>query len=185
MGRSRLGPALAGVALALAIGADAQDADACGACYSSSSESTVVQDHRMAFSIGRQQTVLWDSITYSGSPKDFAYVPPAKPGSRLEPSNEAFFTALDASTRPIIMGPRPQGGGGYGGGGYGGDGYGGSGGSYDDEGPTIARLHDEYLPAHGLALRGRHHEIYLSDPRRVEPARLRTILRQPVTDRSG
>lgn len=27
---------------------------------------------------------------------------------------------------------------------------------------------------------GRHHEIYLSDPRRVEPARLRTILRQPV-----
>lgn len=56
-------------------------------------------------------------------------------------------------------------------------------GSYDDEGPTIARLHDEYLPAHGLALRGRHHEIYLSDPRRVEPARLRTILRQPVADR--
>lgn len=58
-------------------------------------------------------------------------------------------------------------------------------GSYDDEGPTIARLHDEYLPAHGLAPRGRHHEIYLSDPRKVEPEKLRTILRQPVTDRSA
>ena len=56
-------------------------------------------------------------------------------------------------------------------------------GAYDDEGPTIARLHDEYLPAHGLAPRGRHHEIYLSDPRKVEPEKLRTILRQPVTDK--
>ena len=53
-------------------------------------------------------------------------------------------------------------------------------GSYDDEGPTLARLHDEYLPANGLVPSGRHHEIYLSDPRRTEPARLRTVLRQPV-----
>ena len=54
-------------------------------------------------------------------------------------------------------------------------------GSYDDEGPARARLHDEFLPANGLAPTGRHHEIYLSDPRRTEPARLRTILRQPVS----
>ncbi len=53
-------------------------------------------------------------------------------------------------------------------------------GAYDDEGPTLARLHDEYLPANALAPTGRHHEIYLSDPRRTEPARLKTILRQPV-----
>lgn len=53
-------------------------------------------------------------------------------------------------------------------------------GSYDDEGPTLARLHDEYIPQNVLVMTGRHHEIYLSDPRRVEPARLRTILRQPV-----
>ena len=53
-------------------------------------------------------------------------------------------------------------------------------GSYDDEGPTLARLHDEYLPANGLAPTGRHHEIYLSDPRKTEPAKLKTILRQPV-----
>jgi hypothetical protein len=54
-------------------------------------------------------------------------------------------------------------------------------GPYDDEGPTLERLHGEFLPAEGLAPRGRHHEIYLSDARRIEPARLRTILRQPVT----
>jgi len=54
-------------------------------------------------------------------------------------------------------------------------------GPYDDEAPVLARLHDEYLPAHGLTFSGRHHEVYLSDPRRTEPAKLRTILRQPVT----
>jgi hypothetical protein len=54
-------------------------------------------------------------------------------------------------------------------------------GSYDEEGPVLERLHDEFLPANGLAPVGRHHEIYLSDARRTEPAKLRTILRQPVT----
>lgn len=54
-------------------------------------------------------------------------------------------------------------------------------GPYDDEAPTLARLHDEWLPEHGLAPVGRHHEVYLSDPRRTEPAALRTILRQPVS----
>jgi hypothetical protein len=53
-------------------------------------------------------------------------------------------------------------------------------GSYDDEGPILAYLHDEYLPAHGLRPVGLHHEIYLSDARRVAPEKLRTILRQPV-----
>lgn len=54
-------------------------------------------------------------------------------------------------------------------------------GPYDDEGPVLAAMHDEFIPAAGLAMTGRHHEIYLSDPRRTAPARLRTILRQPVT----
>ena len=53
-------------------------------------------------------------------------------------------------------------------------------GSYDDEGPVLARLHDQFIPAHGLRMSGRHHEIYLSDPRRAAPEKLRTILRQPV-----
>jgi hypothetical protein len=52
-------------------------------------------------------------------------------------------------------------------------------GPYADEGPTIEKLHDS-IAERGLELRGRHHEIYLSDPRRVDPARLKTIIRQPV-----
>lgn len=53
-------------------------------------------------------------------------------------------------------------------------------GPYDAEAPTIRRMHDDFIPAHHLALSGRHHEIYLSDPRRVAPAKLKTIIRQPV-----
>ena len=53
-------------------------------------------------------------------------------------------------------------------------------GSYDDEAPTIARLHDEFLPENGLTEAGKHHEIYLSDPRRTAPEKLKTVLRQPV-----
>ncbi len=53
-------------------------------------------------------------------------------------------------------------------------------GSYDDEGPLLAQLHDAVMPAAGLTFNGPHHEIYLSDPRRVAAAKLRTILRQPV-----
>ena len=53
-------------------------------------------------------------------------------------------------------------------------------GSYDDEAPTLARLHQEWLPQHGYVEQGKHHEIYLSDPRRVEPSKLKTVLRQPI-----
>ncbi|MHC9046083.1 GyrI-like domain-containing protein [Microbacterium saperdae] len=54
-------------------------------------------------------------------------------------------------------------------------------GSYDDEAPVLADLHDRFIPEQGFEMRGLHHEIYLSDVRRVEPAKLRTILRQPVS----
>ncbi len=53
-------------------------------------------------------------------------------------------------------------------------------GPFDEEGPTLAILHDEFIPAHGLRMSGKHHEIYLSDLRRVASSKLRTILRQPV-----
>jgi hypothetical protein len=47
--------------------------------------------------------------------------------------------------------------------------------------PTVmARLHNEFLPAHKLVPAGHHHEIYLNDPARVAPDNLRTVLRQPV-----
>ena len=57
-------------------------------------------------------------------------------------------------------------------------------GPYDDEGPVLERMHDEFIPAAGLVLTGRHHEIYLSDPRRSSPDKLKTILRQPVERRA-
>lgn len=53
-------------------------------------------------------------------------------------------------------------------------------GPFDDEGPVLDDLHHRFIPESGLQMRGRHHEIYLSDLRRTDPAKLRTILRQPV-----
>ena len=53
-------------------------------------------------------------------------------------------------------------------------------GSYDEEGPTLMKLHQEFLPENGLVENGKHHEIYLGDPRRVAPEKLKTVLRQPV-----
>jgi hypothetical protein len=53
-------------------------------------------------------------------------------------------------------------------------------GPYSAEGPTLARLHGEFLPANGLKETGRHHEIYIGDPRRTAPEKLKTVLRQPV-----
>lgn len=53
-------------------------------------------------------------------------------------------------------------------------------GSYDDEAPLLRELHQRYLPAQGMTPTGRHHEIYLNDPRRTPPAKLKVVLRQPV-----
>jgi hypothetical protein len=52
-------------------------------------------------------------------------------------------------------------------------------GPYAEEGPTIAKLHDFFQDI-GYTFNGRHHEIYLSDPRRCKPEKMRTILRQPI-----
>jgi hypothetical protein len=53
-------------------------------------------------------------------------------------------------------------------------------GSYDDEAPVLAKMHNQVIPEMGLKMTGLHHEIYISDPRRVAPEKLKTILRQPV-----
>ncbi|MDH6181485.1 hypothetical protein M2152_001667 [Microbacteriaceae bacterium SG_E_30_P1] len=53
-------------------------------------------------------------------------------------------------------------------------------GSFDDEAGILATMHDDFIPANGLAMTGTHHEIYFSDFRKVEPSKLRTLLRQPV-----
>lgn len=53
-------------------------------------------------------------------------------------------------------------------------------GPYDAEGPTIEKMHRSFFPENGYAPDGKHHEIYLSDPGRTSPEKLRTIVRQPV-----
>jgi hypothetical protein len=53
-------------------------------------------------------------------------------------------------------------------------------GSYDDEGPVLARLHNEWILENGYVESGKHHEIYLSDPRKVAPEKMKTILRQAI-----
>jgi hypothetical protein len=54
----------------------------------------------------------------------------------------------------------------------------------DAERPSVERLH-AFVAEQGLTERGRHHEIYLSDARRTEPERLRTIIRHPVSSPSA
>jgi hypothetical protein len=56
-------------------------------------------------------------------------------------------------------------------------------GSYDNEAPRIAEMH-EYISNNGYQTNGKHHEIYLGDPRKTSPDRLKTILRQPVRSKN-
>ena len=53
-------------------------------------------------------------------------------------------------------------------------------GAYKDEGPTIQSLHN-FAIEQGYQLRGKHHEIYLSNPQKVEPGKLKTVIRQPIS----
>lgn len=58
-------------------------------------------------------------------------------------------------------------------------------GPYDDEPGTVASMH-EYMDSQGYSLditdRRLHHEIYLSDARRVAPEKLRTVIRHPIKE---
>lgn len=58
-------------------------------------------------------------------------------------------------------------------------------GPYDDEGPVLDAMHHDFIPSQALRMTGKHHEIYLSDPRRTAPEKLKTILRQPVVPTEG
>jgi len=52
-------------------------------------------------------------------------------------------------------------------------------GPYADEAPTIQKLH-QFVEDNGYELRDKHHEIYLSDPRRAKPENMKTVIRQPI-----
>jgi hypothetical protein len=53
-------------------------------------------------------------------------------------------------------------------------------GPYAEEAPTITRLH-HFIREKGYHFGGKHHEIYLNDPRRTAPEKIKTILRQPIS----
>jgi hypothetical protein len=53
-------------------------------------------------------------------------------------------------------------------------------GPFGAEGPTIAMLH-AFIQDQGYSINGKHHEIYLSDPRRSAPEKWKTIIRQPFS----
>ena len=59
-------------------------------------------------------------------------------------------------------------------------------GPYDDEPATVEKMH-EYMLAEGYVLdlsdARRHHEIYLGDPRKTAPEKLKTVIRHPVRKR--
>jgi hypothetical protein len=50
---------------------------------------------------------------------------------------------------------------------------------YSAEKPTIDRIH-AYIADHDYVAAGKHHEIYLGDPRRAQPDKLKTVIRQPM-----
>ncbi|MDA8097980.1 MAG: GyrI-like domain-containing protein [Clostridia bacterium] len=52
-------------------------------------------------------------------------------------------------------------------------------GPYSAEEPTVSRLH-RFIAENGDRRIGKHHEIYLGDPRRIKPEKLKTIIRQPI-----
>ena len=55
-------------------------------------------------------------------------------------------------------------------------------GAYADEGPTIIRMH-EAIATQGYEPNGKHHEIYVGDPRKTAPEKLKTVIRQPIRKR--
>ena len=52
-------------------------------------------------------------------------------------------------------------------------------GPFSEEGPTIEKVHT-YIEENGFKFSGTHHEIYLSDTRKANPEKWKTIIRQPI-----
>jgi hypothetical protein len=86
----------------------APDAEACGGCFHVEDAVAIsaVTGHRMAFAVSETRTVLWDQIQYSGSPADFSWVLPVRPGAYVEASTDAWFEALDGVTQVRVASPR-------------------------------------------------------------------------------
>ncbi|MBM4376420.1 MAG: DUF2330 domain-containing protein [Deltaproteobacteria bacterium] len=97
----------AGVAvpLALALLVEARDAQACGGCFHPPTEVTQVTGHRMVWSIGKDQSTLYDQIEYSGSPESFAWVLPVKGQVDVGVSSDLLFNQLGFDSQVTIQAP--------------------------------------------------------------------------------
>jgi hypothetical protein len=138
-----LAAALAGAATLAVSLSFVPKALACGGCFVPPSSPTVVSGHRMAMSISKTQTVLWDQIQYQGDPEEFAWVLPVKPGARIEEATDAFFEVLEATTSTTVTGPSFSCGGGDSGCGFGcgDDAEAGSDGGYYDPASQVDVVH--------------------------------------------
>lgn len=97
------------VGLGLVVSAPLRDASACGGCFVPQDQGgSVVTEHRMALSVSQDQTVLWDQIRYQGDPKEFAWILPVRPGTRVEVGQGEWIGALEAATRPTVVPPPGQ-----------------------------------------------------------------------------
>lgn len=94
-------------AAALLLAATPDRADACGGCFAPNETVTVVTGHRMAVAISPTETTLWDQIEYAGDPEDFVWVLPIQGETLVELASNAFFEALDQSTRITLQGNFP------------------------------------------------------------------------------
>jgi len=81
------------------------DAQACGGCIVSQTETTQVTGHRMILSISKDRTTLWDQISYSGEPQSFAWVLPIKGTVDVGLSSDAMFSALEQATSVTVNSP--------------------------------------------------------------------------------
>lgn len=101
--------ALVPLTAVLALLGRASVAAACGGCLHvpavHESESSVVIGHKMIFSISKLQTTLWDEISYSGAPKDFAWVLPIKGKVEVGLSSDILFKSLEQVTAASVESP--------------------------------------------------------------------------------
>lgn len=82
-----------------------RDASACGGCFAPQENPTVVTDHRMVFTIAKDQTTLYDQIRYTGSPASFGWVLPISGEVQVGVSSESVFQLLDVMTQTQIISP--------------------------------------------------------------------------------
>jgi MYXO-CTERM domain-containing protein len=94
------------LAVPLAVLAAPRDAAACGGCFVSQSESTQVTGHRMIFSLSKTASTLWDQLSYSGDPKDFAWVLPIHGQVEIGLSSDALFADLEQLSAVSVRSPQ-------------------------------------------------------------------------------